>query len=145
VGRDREPVQARAQAEEEELMAIKPGSAKQKGRQLQQYVCKQIAQITGLPWGSSGEDQPIESRPMGQSGPDIRMETHALKRFPFSVECKRVERWDIHTWIDQAKQNRMANTSWLIIAKRSRRQPVAIMDAEDFFALVKELEEYRNG
>lgn len=121
-------------------MSIKASSAKQKGRKLQQWVCRRISQITGYSWGSSGEDQPIESRPMGQSGADIRMESKVLEQFPYSVECKRVERWDVHNWIDQAQKNRMKGTSWLIIAKRNRRRPVVMMDAETFFRLLEKEE-----
>lgn len=118
------------------MAKIKPSSAKNKGRRLQQWVCRRISQITGYPWGTSGEDQPIESRPMGQDGPDVRMESHVLRQFPYSVECKRVERWDVHDWIEQARKNRMSGTDWLIIAKRNRKDPVVIMDAETFFRLL---------
>ncbi len=108
-------------------------SAKAKGRALQQWVCRKISALTGYEWGSSGEDKPIESRPMGQSGPDIRMESHVQKMFPFSVECKWQESWSVPSWIEQAKANQKPNTDWLLILKRSREKPVVVMDAEIFF------------
>jgi len=121
-------------------MAITPAARKAKGRRLQQWVCEQINKLTGLPWG---KDQPIESRPMGQSGVDVRLETRALEQFPFSVECKFCETWAVPAWVEQAKKNQLPGTDWLLIVKRSRRSPVAILDAEAFFRLVKQA--YRKG
>ncbi len=108
-------------------------SAKAKGRRLQQWVCERISNLTGEEWGSSGDDKPIESRPMGQSGCDVRMESHVRKMFPFSVECKFQESWSVHSWIKQAQENQVEGTDWLLVAKRSRCRPIVIMDARAFF------------
>ncbi len=116
---------------------IKPQSAKNKGRKLQKWVAEKISQLTGYEWGSSGDDKPIESRPMGQSGVDVRMESQVKKEFPFSVECKSVEKLALPSWIKQAKDNQEEGTDWLIIFKRSRENPVAVMDAERFFELLR--------
>lgn len=113
---------------------MKPQSAKAKGRSLQKWVCKKIAEVTGLEWG---KDKPIESRPSGQSGTDVRLEVKALKMFPFSVECKFQERWKIQQWIEQAKANEVEDTNWLLICKQSRKPPVAILEAEAFFDILK--------
>ncbi len=114
-------------------MVISVAARKQKGRELQKWVCQQISKLTGFAWG---KDCPIESRPMGQSGCDVRMESKVLKLFPFSVECKRQESWSIPNWIKQAKSNEMTGTSWIIVARSSRQEPIVIMDAEKFFALL---------
>lgn len=113
---------------------MKPGSAKAKGRSLQRWVCKKIAELTGFEWG---KDRPIESRPMGQSGADVRLESRVLDVFPFSVECKFQERWSVPKWIEQAKANEAEGTRWLLVCKQSRKQPVVILDAEAFFEIVK--------
>ncbi len=112
---------------------MKPSSAKGKGRRLQQWAAEKIAKLVGEP---HGKDQPVESRPMGQSGPDIRMESSVRERFPFSVECKYQENWSVHEWIKQAKQNQVEGTEWLLICKRNRQEPVVIMDAEAFFRMI---------
>jgi hypothetical protein len=109
-------------------------AAKSKGRELQKWVCEKVAELTGL---SHGPDEPISSRPMGQSGTDVRLDTVACTLFPFSVECKRCESWAVHQWIEQAKQNQMPDTDWLLVAKRNRKPPVVIIDAEVFFRLLK--------
>jgi len=113
---------------------IRVSSAKNKGRRLQYWVCSKIAELTGYEWG---RDKPIESRPMGQPGVDVRLEKSVEKLFPFSVECKWHENWSVHNWIRQARKNIKKGTYWLIIAKRSRDKPVVIMDAENFFDLLK--------
>lgn len=113
---------------------MKPQSAKAKGRALQKWVCTKIAELIGLEWG---RDKPIESRPMGQQGADVRLDGEALERFPFSVECKFQERWAINEWIEQAKANCKEGTDWLLICKRSRKSPVVILEAEVFFDILK--------
>lgn len=111
-------------------------SAKAKGRSLQQWVCKKISEITGYEWG---QDKPIESRGMGQSGVDVRLEEEVLKVFPFSIECKWQEKWSIPNWIKQAKSNQKPDTNWLLICKKSRQPPVVILDADVFFSLMAEV------
>ena len=119
------------------MARITPQSAKAKGRRLQQWVCAKIAEVTGYEWGSSGEDKPIESRPMSQSGPDVRMESQVCELFPFSVECKWQETWSVPAWIEQAKENQRDGMDWLLVIRRSRSEPVVVMDAEVFFRLMK--------
>lgn len=115
-------------------MAIKTSSAKAKGRRLQQWVAQRISELIGMEYG---KDCPVESRPMGQCGVDIRMEAEALRRFPFSVECKAQESWAIPSWIKQARENTLPNTNWLLVAKKSRETPIIIIDAEVFFSILE--------
>ncbi len=119
-------------------MAISISSRKAKGRQLQQWVCQKISELTGFEWGSSVDDKPIESRPMGQSGCDVRMESQVKRLFPFDVECKFQESWGVHSWVDQARKNQQPGSNYLLVCKRSRKPPVVIMDAEAFFQLLQQ-------
>lgn len=112
---------------------MKTSSAKAKGRRLQQWVAEQIGKITGLP---VGKDEMIASREMGQSGVDVRLIDKAKILFPYSVESKNTEHFNIWQTIEQAKSNQMENTDWLVIAKRNHHAPIAILDAEVFFKLV---------
>ncbi len=121
------------------IMAISVAARKAKGRKLQQWTCRRISEITGYEWGGNGDDKPIESRPMGQSGTDVRMESHIRKLFPFSVECKSQESWGVHEWIKQAKENQTQDTDWLLIAKRSREKPIVFMDADTFFRIYEQI------
>ena len=112
---------------------ISVASAKDKGRRLQKWVCNQISDLTGFDWG---HDCPIESRGMGQNGVDVRMEAPVLKEFPYSVECKAQESWSIHAWIEQAQINILPDTDWLLVAKKSRKDPIVVMDARAFFSTI---------
>ena len=116
--------------------SITRASAKDKGRRLQQTVCQKVSELTGLPWG---KDCPIESRPMGQSGVDVRLDTEARKLFPFSVEAKWQESWDMPGWIRQAQANEMKDTDWLLVVKRSHSLPVCIIDLNTFFKILDHL------
>lgn len=113
---------------------ISTSSAKAKGRNLQKWTCEKISEILNLPWG---KDELIASREASQTGTDIRLIGEAKERFPFSVECKNQETWALPAWIKQAQDNQMEGTDWLLIIKRNRLKPIAVMDAERFFELLK--------
>jgi hypothetical protein len=117
---------------------ITVASAKDKGRRLQKWVCEQISNLTGYEWG---HDCPIESRGMGQNGVDVRLEKDVIKVFPYSVECKAQESWSIPAWIEQAKANIMPGTEWLLVAKKSRQDPIVIIDAKVFFQILQKVKE----
>ena len=112
---------------------IKIQSAKAKGRQLQNYVAERLGKLTGI---SYGKDKDIESRPMGQSGVDIILRGNAKKLIPFSIECKRQNSWNVKSFIDQAKQNELPETDWVIIAKKDRQDPVVIISLETFLGML---------
>lgn len=109
---------------------IKVKSAKAKGRKAQQYVAEQISRITGIPWG---KDELIRSREGSQSGVDVVLLGEAKELFPFSCEVKSQKRLDISGWIRHAKANQLEDTDWLLFCKRSREEPIVIMEAEAFF------------
>ena len=134
--RNRPPVPTKTKTKKK----ISPQSAKAKGRRLQQWVCQQVSDLTGFEWGSSGDDKPIESRPMGQSGTDVRMESHVQKLFPYSVECKWQESWSIPAWIKQAKENKKPGTDWLLVCRRSREKEIVVMSAKAFFKLLERIQ-----
>jgi len=112
---------------------MKTSSKKSKGRRLQYWVAQKISDVTGLPWG---KDMPIESCPMSQSGADIRLDDKAKRLFPFYVECKNQERWEIMGWI---KMLREKSDRWLLFCSKNRFKPVVTMDAELFFSLYEKI------
>ena len=107
---------------------------KDKARRLQKQVAERIALLTGL---TCGKDEDVESRPMGQTGVDIRLSPHALQLFPFSIECKNTEKWDLHGAIKQAKANKLPYTDWLVVLGRNNTDPIIAMDMEVFFQLLE--------
>ena len=111
---------------------MKTSSAKAKGRRLQQWTARKISEITGRP---CGKDEEIESREMGQAGVDVKLYAKAKEMFPFSIECRNRERWDIPAWIKGVKQIQLKGTDWMLVVSKNRYTPVVVMDAEAFFDL----------
>lgn len=123
-------------------MAIKSSSAKDKGRRLQNWTCERVSEVLQIPWG---RDEMIAPREMGQSGTDVRLVGEAAQRFPFAIECKAHESWAVPSWIKQAKDSAGQGVHWLLVAKKNRQKPVAIMDAEVFFGLLAAIERRERG
>jgi hypothetical protein len=119
---------------------ITRSSAKGKGRNLQQWACKMISVFTDLPWG---KDEEIASREMGQSGPDVRMSTNARKLFPFTLECKSGNQWNLPAAIKQCQANLYPDTEWMIVLdrpsaiKEERISPTVVIDGKVFFEIIQ--------
>jgi len=109
-------------------------SRKEKAKRLQKYVAYKVAELTGLP---CGKDCSIESRQMGETGPDVRLDMEARKRFPFTVECKNQETWSVPAAIKQCQANLYDGTDWLLVLCKNRMRPVVVLDAEVFFELLE--------
>ena len=113
-------------------------SAKAKGRNLQQWVCQKIADITGLPYVQQDDQCEIHSREMGQAGTDIVLRGEALRRFPYSVECKSSEFLNLQATVEQASGNMYIGTDWIIVhKKKALPTPIVIMAWDTFERLVK--------
>jgi len=113
-------------------------SGKSKGRNLQKLVAKKISDLLGEPFGP---DEDIASRPMGQSGCDIRISPRIRKMFPYSIECKNQERFNVVTAIQQAIENQMEGTEWLLVYSKNRFPTVISMDIDHFFKLLQRLQD----
>ena len=68
---------------------MKAQSAKAKGRRLQQWVRNQLIEQLDV------HPEDIESRSMGAGGEDLIMARAARQKFPYSIECKNVEKLNI--------------------------------------------------
>lgn len=122
---------------------IKIASRKSKSRYLQEWCCKKISKLIGIAYG---KDKLIQSRPMGQSGPDVVLVGEALDRFPWTVECKSAEQWNIIAAIRQVMSNLYKGTSWLLILKNKRiSRPIAVIDGERFFDLLKGQDKWKEN
>ena len=78
---------------------MKTQSAKAKGRKLQQWVRDQLIEQLDV------HPEDIESRSMGAGGEDLIMARAARQKFPFSIECKNVEKLNVWEAYEQAKSN----------------------------------------
>jgi len=113
---------------------------KEKAKRLQKLVAAKVSELTGLPWG---KDCPIESRQMGESGVDIRLDSQARCVWPWSCECKNQETWSVSEWIKQAQANCYDGTDWLLVLGKNNTKPIVVMDLEAFFSLLSKLKQLR--
>lgn len=90
-----------------------------------------MSKLSGIPWGP---DEEIAPREMGQGGVDVRLTSRRARQiFPWSIEAKNQEKWDIPGWIRQAKRNLKEGTYWLLFIKKNHHEEVVILDANKFF------------
>lgn len=112
-------------------MAIKPSSAKAKGRRHQQWVRDKVYET--FPQLEEGD---VLSTSMGAGGEDIKLSPAARRLFPYSVECKAFKSFAIYKVMEQALANCPEGIEPLAIIKADRQKPLAVIDAEYFFKLV---------
>lgn len=120
---------------------MKAASCKGKGRRLQKAVAEKIGELTGC---TVGKDEEVESREMGQSGTDIKLYGEAKKMFPYAVECKNTEKWQMNSYIKQARDNIGKLKTWLLFLKKNRQDTVVCMEMDEFFSILKELKELKD-
>lgn len=111
---------------------IKTSSAKSKGRDLQQWVCREISEMVSIPYNQGDDDCLIHSREMGQSGTDIVLRGKAKERFKYSVECKNTESLSLYQAIEQCIANTLPGQDWLIVHKKKGSEPIVVLDWEAF-------------
>lgn len=119
---------------------MKSRSKKNKGKRLQNWVCKRLSELLNIPYG---KDCLIASREMGQTGTDIRLIGKAKDLIPYSIECKNQETWKLQKYIEQAKANQDSKRDWLLVLSKNRFKPIVVMDAEVFFELMEKI--IKNG
>ena len=112
---------------------MKTQSAKAKGRKLQQWVRDQLIEQLDV------HPEDIESRSMGAGGEDLIMARAARQKFPFSIECKNVEKLNVWEAYEQAKSN-CNGYEPLVVMKKNQKKPLVVIDADYFISLVKRLD-----
>lgn len=105
-------------------MTSKPQSRKAKGRRLQQWVRDKLLHYA--PWLTQDD---VRSTSMGAPGEDVLLSPLARRAYPVSIECKNTERISIWSAYTQAQENAGEHEPLLII-KRNRNEPLAVVDAE---------------
>ena len=106
-------------------------SKKNKGVRLQNYVVKRLIEVFGF------DELDVKPAVMGETGVDIHLSKQALQEFPFSIECKNQERWNVTQFFKQAVDNTLPDTYPLLVVKRNRHEPLAVLRFEDFLELVR--------
>lgn len=111
---------------------MRPQSAKAKGRRFQQW-CRDLI-LESFP-GLEPDD--VRSTSMGAGGEDLQLSPAARRKFPYSVECKNVEKLSVWKAYEQAQANG-ANHEPLLLMKKNGKKPLVVIDAEAFFNLIKD-------
>lgn len=118
---------------------MKPASCKAKGRYLQNIVSGLVRLLFKL------SENDVRPAIMGESGTDIKLSSLARSRFPFAVECKNTEKINVYEFWKQATTNAdRENLIPLLVVKRNRELPLAVMDLNDLFELLAELTNLRD-
>ena len=79
----------------------------------------------------------IESRSMGAGGEDLQLSPAARRKFPYSVECKNVEKLNVWGAYEQAAANSGKHEP-LLVMKKNRKKPLVVLDLEAFIDLLKD-------
>ncbi len=121
------------------MVATTPASRKAKGRKFQQSLREDL--ITHL--GISPDD--ILSTAMGQGGCDLYLSPAARSIFPFGVEAKRCETLAIPAWWKQCESNASkVGLIPLLVFKRNREEPLAVLRWEDLLSLLRHDHRWQN-
>ena len=107
---------------------MKTQSAKAKGRRLQQWFRNLLIEKLEI------HPEDIESRSMGAGGEDLIMARAAREKFPYSIECKNVEKLNVWEAYEQAKSN-SGDYEPIVIMKKNGKTPLVVLDAEYFVQL----------
>ena len=109
---------------------MKTQSAKAKGRNLQKWVVSKLIETFDI------HPEDIKSCSMGAGGEDVVMARAAREKFPFSVECKNVEKLNVWDAYEQAKAN-SSGYEPIVVMKKNHKKPLVVLDAEHFISMVK--------
>lgn len=109
---------------------MKPQSAKNKGRILQQWIRDII-----LTLNKELTEKDVRSTPMGTQGEDVMLSEAAFKYVPFHIEAKNLARIAVYNYYEQPK----TKSDVLVVMKANRKRPLAVLDAELFFKILRDL------
>ena len=114
---------------------MKTSSCKAKGRRHQQAVCEALVSVR-----SDLEADDIRSTAMGVIGEDILFSPLARRVYPYSIECKNVEKINIWEAIEQARSNSGKYTPAVAFSKNNEEIFIAI-PLKDFLRFFKNKED----
>ena len=121
------------------MTANTPASRKAKGRKFQQQIRDDLVDRLGIDPGD------ILSTAMGQSGCDLYLSPAARARFPFGVECKAQETISLPAWWKQCENNASkVGLIPLLVFKRNREEPLAVLRWSDLLALLQQDHRWQN-
>jgi hypothetical protein len=117
---------------------MRSSSAKAKGRRLQDWVVTWLRDLFGF--------KPEDCKPaiMGETGEDVKLASSSRERFPYSVECKNVEKLNIWSALEQCEQNAPADTQPVVFFRRNRSKTYAVVEASHFMTLAYYMDQHNH-
>ena|SRR4030067_2299604 len=110
---------------------MKPRSAKNKGKRLQETVAQKIRETFNL------EERAVVSTPNSINGADLLLSEQAKELFPYSTELKNCEKLSIWAALKQAEYNVLPLTKPLLVFSRNRSKIYACLELDDLLYLLK--------
>ena len=110
---------------------MKPRSAKNKGRRLQKELQEQLLQKA-----PQLEPDDIRCAIMGESGEDLKFSPAARRVFPYSFECKNVEKLNIWSALKQAEENTKVGLQPAVVFRRNHSDAYVAIKLEHFLTLI---------
>lgn len=114
------------------MVATTVKSRKAKGKNYQNWVAAKILEAFPVL-----TERDVLSTTMGDKGVDVKLSQAAVELFPYSVECKAVDRVNLWESWKQARANTGKGLQPALFIKRSHLAPVVVIDAEHFLELVR--------
>ncbi len=108
-----------------------PKISEAKGRRLQQQFRELLIEELGI------HPEDIESRSMGAGGEDLIMARAAREKFPYSIECKNVEKLNVWEAYKQAEEN-SKDYEPVVVMKKNNHKTLVVLDAEHFVKIHKD-------
>lgn len=111
-------------------LQLRPSSAKQKGRLLQQWTAKKIQEYFHL------AERDVVSTSMGAGGVDVKLSAEAFSALPAAIECKSLAAFAGYKFIDQANEHVLKSGGYpIVFVKANGRSPLVLIDAETFLQI----------
>ena len=114
-----------------------PQGARAKGQRLQKWIRDLILKT----WPDLEPDD-VRNTASGQPGEDVQLSPAARKKVPYQIEAKNKSRSQLHTYFSQAKTH--GKHEPLVIVHMDRAETLVALEANNFFNLLKQLDDYKN-
>lgn len=105
-------------------------SRKAKGRNLQNFVAKKLRELYDL------TEADIKPAVMGEKGRDIQLSKDAEQYIDFDIECKNTETLNVWKAIEQTNSNTQKNREPLLVVKKNRDPPYAVIKFDKLLDLL---------
>ena len=119
------------------MVANTPRTRKTKGQEFQKKVVKKFRERFNF--DADLDDcfvGDIQANPMGQSSVDVKLSPKAQLFIPFDIECKRVEKLNIWSALDQAEANTGKGRIPLVVFKKNRSKTYAVIELDKLLYLM---------